>query len=106
MLRNALLVICLLLVAVGAGALLTGSGDFVPLLAWGGIVLLALLFERWRYRPKTSVAADADQQDWQATGERFVDPDSGQLMQVYFHSKTGERRYEVVSSGTAEPSSP
>jgi hypothetical protein len=106
MLRNLLLAVCLVLVAVGGGAWLAGSREFMPLFAWGSLVLLALLMERWRYRPKASVAARADAQNWQATGERFVDPDSGRLMQVYFHAKTGERRYEDVAAGSAESDRP
>jgi hypothetical protein len=102
MLRNLLLGICLVLVGVGGGTWLAGSTACIPLLAWSSLVLLALLLERWRYRPKPSLASSADEQHWQATGERFVDPDSGRLMQVYFHAKTGERRYEFVSAGAAE----
>ena len=31
--------------------------------------------------------------DWQSTGERFVDPTSGETLDVWFHPKSGERAY-------------
>ncbi|HEX8726339.1 MAG TPA: hypothetical protein VF737_13210 [Gemmatimonadaceae bacterium] len=31
--------------------------------------------------------------NWQPTGERFVDPASGKLVDVYFDPETGEREY-------------
>jgi hypothetical protein len=49
-----------------------------------------VLFERWRYRPLT---ADQPGRDWHATPERFVDPESGRLVTVFFNPATGERRY-------------
>jgi hypothetical protein len=57
---------------------------------WAAILLLAALFERWRYKP---LAGRAPGPDWQLTGERFVDPETGKLVTVYFHPRSGERRY-------------
>ena len=31
--------------------------------------------------------------DWRPTDEKFVDPESGQLVTVWYDPKTGERRY-------------
>ena len=31
--------------------------------------------------------------NWRVTGEKFVDPETGQLVTVWFDSETGERRY-------------
>jgi hypothetical protein len=31
--------------------------------------------------------------DWAPTGERFVDPTSGETLDVWFHPKSGERAY-------------
>jgi hypothetical protein len=54
-----------------------------------GVMVLGILFERWRYvAPRTAGAGS-----WQATGERFVDPTSGKLVEVYFNPDTGERDY-------------
>jgi len=55
---------------------------------WGGLLLVAALVERWRYRPATR--ADAQ---WEDTGERFIDPASGREMAVSFDRRTGQRRY-------------
>jgi hypothetical protein len=34
--------------------------------------------------------------DWQPTGERFVDEETGQPVQVLMDPLTGERRYEPM----------
>jgi hypothetical protein len=60
---------------------------------WAVVLLLAALFERWRYKP---LGPRAPGPDWQLTGERFVDPETGKLVTVYFHPRTGERRYIAV----------
>ncbi|HZS77398.1 MAG TPA: hypothetical protein VFA41_12355 [Ktedonobacteraceae bacterium] len=66
-------------------------------LAVNGIILLsALLFERKRYRTQV----DRTQGLWRPTGERFVDPTTGQLMEVFYNSVTGERDYREVSRQT------
>jgi hypothetical protein len=31
--------------------------------------------------------------DWQRTDERFIDPSSGEPLEVWFHPKSGERAY-------------
>lgn len=62
-------------------------------LAVNGCILIgAILLERQRYR----APADRTQGNWQPTGERFVDPTSGQLMEVFYNRTTGERDYRVV----------
>ena len=54
------------------------------------VLLLGLLVERWRYQP---LGERPPGPDWQATSERFVDPETGKRVTVYFHPATGERRY-------------
>jgi hypothetical protein len=62
--------------------------------AVNGIVLVsAVLLERKRYRTRV----DRTQGDFQPTGERFVDPTTGRLMEVSYNSATGERGYREVS---------
>jgi hypothetical protein len=56
----------------------------------GVLILLGTLAERITYKPLQDGAPGPD---WQATDERFVDPDSGAVVTVYFHERTGERRY-------------
>lgn len=59
-------------------------------LAASGVVLAgAILFERRGYRPRV----DRTRGKWQPTGERFVDPTTGKLMEVRYNPDTGERDY-------------
>ena len=39
---------------------------------------------------------------WRPTGERFVDPETGRLVTVWFNQATGERQY-VDKAGAAPP---
>jgi hypothetical protein len=60
-------------------------------LALPGLVLLfGLAMERWRYKPVTRPRPGPD---WVQTNERFVDPESGKLITVFYQPSTGERRY-------------
>ncbi|HEU5379143.1 MAG TPA: hypothetical protein VFV38_27285 [Ktedonobacteraceae bacterium] len=62
----------------------------VVYLAMDGITLVgAVLFERQRY----NVRVDRAQEDWQPTGERFVDPTTERLTEVFYNRATGERDY-------------
>ena len=59
-------------------------------LAVSGVLLAGgILFERRRYSPRVDRARGL----WQPTGERFVDPTTGKLMEVRFNPQTGERDY-------------
>ncbi len=60
------------------------------LAVWAAALIIGLLIERWHYKPLTGHPPGPD---WQKTGERFVDPETGRLVTVYFHPATGERRY-------------
>lgn len=91
MLRNALTGFALLLVLGGAAATLAGYDGWVPAI-WGAVVLVCVLFERWRYRK----SSHATQANWQSTGEQFIDPETGQAVQVLYDPETGERRYTPV----------
>jgi hypothetical protein len=95
MLRNAVLGIGI--VALVAGLVLLGTRLFVPagwLLLNGTLLLLGTLFERWRYKqPKSAAAAKGV-----ATGERFIDPETGALMEVWYDAATGERNYVKVAA--------
>lgn len=67
---------------------LTGPG--LQLLGAGLIVGGSLLVERWRYR---RLGHRPPGPGWQETGERFVDPETGNRVSVYHNPATGERRY-------------
>jgi hypothetical protein len=62
-----------------------------PLLLPAALLAGGCLFERWRYRHLASTPPTGD--GWVRTEERFVDPESGRLVAVYYHSATGARRY-------------
>ena len=66
-------------------------------LAVNGIILVSsMLLERKRYRTRV----DRTQGHWQLTGERFVDPTTGRLMEVSYNAATGERDYREVARQT------
>lgn len=92
MLRKALLGFACILAIFGVSLVLAGEAHAWPMAAWGLVLLLAVVFERWRYAQRGEVNAG----DWQETPERFVDPESGKLMQVLYQPATGERRYVPV----------
>jgi hypothetical protein len=92
LLRAGLLVFsAILLIAAAIGAI-TGCrpATMFPPAVLGVICAGGVLIERWRYRPLTD---DHPGQGWQATRERFIDPESGRLVTVFFNPATGERRY-------------
>ena len=93
MLRKAILAYGALAI-VGAIALAVAgviTGLVFYLFINGVIVIAALLFERGRYRPIVTPGGP-----WQETGERFVDPSTGQLMRVRYNPETGARDYVPV----------
>ena len=85
-----------LLVLVGVGLLVAGGvaaaahayGAALYLLIAGGAYSAGVLFERWRYSPPPPRIGN-----WHATRERFIDPTSGKMVEVYFNRDTGERHY-------------
>jgi hypothetical protein len=97
-LRALLLIAGLALLAGGAALAGLGYGVLPALrLSAPGLILIgAAVVERWRYK---RIAGSAPGAGWVATAERFVDPESGRLVTVYFQSSTGERRY--VAAGAA-----
>jgi hypothetical protein len=56
-----------------------------------GVLLVGgVLIERWRYKP---LGSGRPGPDWITTGERFLDPETGRLVTVFYKPATGERRY-------------
>ena len=77
---------------IGAAILLVAHVTIalVIYLAINGLIIVGgILFERSSYRSN----ADRTQGKWQPTGERFNDPTSGQIVEVYYNPQTGERDY-------------
>jgi hypothetical protein len=90
MLRAGLLIFGLLLTGIGLVLLIMpGRHPYQPFLIWGCILVVAIPCERWRYRRNEQNNSGR----WQRTGERFVDPESGQMVEVLYDPDTGERRY-------------
>ena len=90
MLRNVVIAVSAILTCVGIG--LIARGVYAPgwqALVIGAIVLIATLFERWRYRR----IEQASNGRWQRTDEQFIDPSTGDPVEVMFDPSTGERRY-------------
>ena len=91
MLRRVLIayaVLCL----IGAVILLLAHVTIalVIYLAINGLIIAGvILYERSSYRS----TADRTQGKWQPTGERFNDPTSGKIIEVYYNPQTGQRDY-------------
>ena len=63
------------------------------LLVNSAAIIAGSLFERSRYKAKVSSTTN-----WQPTGERFIDPGSGKLIEVRYNPRTGERDYQEINS--------
>ena len=90
MLRSVVVAGAAILTCIGIG--LIAHGVHTPgwqALVLGVIVLIGTVFERWRYRPIEKESPG----EWQRTGEQFIDPSTGQAVEVMFDPQTGERRY-------------
>jgi hypothetical protein len=84
-----------LFVALHAGGPMIGPAIVL------GFILLGLVFETFRYR---TLSRRAPGGGFSATVERFIDPESGQLVEVHFDPATGARRYVVI--GDAKDNTP
>ena len=67
----------------------------IGLVVWVGIVavlvLIWALFRNGGYKRRPLDAPPGP--DWHLTEERFVDPTSGETLDVWFHPPSGERAY-------------
>jgi membrane protein implicated in regulation of membrane protease activity len=91
MLRSVLVFLGLAALGLGALCLLIGADPpAYTLLIWGAVLLAAIVYERFRYKPLASASPGSG---WQRTSERFVDPDSGKTVTVYLQPSSGERQY-------------
>lgn len=94
MLRTVLVACGVLLLLVAAGFVAVGFYPLLPHLLVLGLMLSAgIVWERWQYKKPQSGRPDPR---WQATGERFVDPQSGKTVEVYFDPRDGESHYVEV----------
>jgi hypothetical protein len=74
-------------------SLLTGGGG-ISLMIIGALVIASLALERRYGRP--GAPTDVPLHHFEPTRERFVDDETGQLLEVWIDPLTGERRYEPV----------
>jgi len=103
MLRTIVIVAAAILAC--GGAALIACGVHAPgwqALTIGVIILAGTLFERWRYR-RIEKPLDGP---WQRTGEQFIDPATGDPVEVMFDPATGERRYVAGASRGVKPPAP
>jgi len=96
MLRSLVLGLGLLLLFGSALSALWGDlGSTLWLLAAGFLLTVGTAFERVLYKP---VLTDRPGQGWISTGERFVDPETNQTVEIFYNRASGERRY-VAAAG-------
>ena len=103
MLRTTVIAAAAILTCAGVG--LIACGVHVP--GWqavviGVVVLIGTLFERWRYRR----IEEPSNGRWQRTDEQFIDPSTGDPVEVMFDPSTGERRYVAGKSRGPKGSAP
>jgi hypothetical protein len=102
--RNARLAVFVLgALAVAGGTvmtMLTGGGG-IGLLAIGALLFASLALEGRYGRP--GAPTDVPDHAWERTSERFVDDETGKLLEVWIDPLTGERRYEPVERDTQLP---
>ena len=90
MLRSAVLAAGVLMLAAGiiiAGLSLPGA---LWLLIAGGVITAGTLLERVIYKP---LLRERPGTGWVKTAERFIDPDSGKPVDVFYNPSSGERQY-------------
>lgn len=92
----------ILAIAIGVimfvcGLVVWADGGTLILAFFGALIAVTAVVERsygnLRSRPSGG--------QWRATDERFVDPETGHLVTVWFDPSTGERRY-VSDDGKAD----
>jgi len=83
--------------AVAGGTLMTVlAGAGIPLILIGGALIASLALEGRYGRPRAPT--DVPPHAWEPTNERFVDDETGELLEVWIDPLTGERRYEPAGS--------
>jgi hypothetical protein len=91
MLRSWLIGIGLAVVAMGIALIVTtGVPPSLVFICWGGMLVLGIVFERFRYKPLEAARPGAG---WERTTERFIDDETGKPVTVYIEPQTGERKY-------------
>ena len=94
--RTTILAIGAVMVAGGTMLSMATGGGGIGLIAFGVVLLVGVLLEQRYGRPgaPTNVPPHA----WELTNEKFIDDETGQLIEVWIDPLTGERRYEPAGS--------
>jgi hypothetical protein len=91
---SALLVLAMLAALAGGAA----APPIFGALLFGVVLLVGTLLERRTYKPLIDGSPGPG---WRMTEERFVDPESGAMVSVYYHDRSGERRYVKLPGAQA-----
>jgi hypothetical protein len=67
------------------------SGCLFPLVLFAAVILIWLVFRRGGY--KREPLGRPPGPGWTFTGERFADPGSGEMVEVWYSADSGERAY-------------
>jgi hypothetical protein len=96
--RNArIAVLALGALALGGGTVLTVlTGGGVGLMILGGVIIASVGLESRYGRP--GAPTDVPPHAWELTNEKFVDDETGRVLEVWIDPLTGERRYEPAGS--------
>ena len=88
---------------LAGGTILTvvTHGGGIGLMIVGAIIIASLGLERRYGRP--GAPTQVPDHVWELTGEKFIDDESGQAIEVWMDPLTGERRYEPVVAPTKLP---
>jgi len=79
--------------AVALGLLTSAGPAMIAPAVIGALIVLGTTLERFRYKPLRAIRPGPG---WQLTGERFVDPETGKIVQVWQKDSTGERLYATL----------
>ena len=90
MLRGAVLAIGILMLLAGVIMLELEIWPALWLAIVGGVIIAGTLLERVIYKPLRSERPGVG---WVKTAERFIDPDTGRPVDVFYNPASGERQY-------------
>lgn len=89
MLRSGVLLTGGVALLCGAIALFAHTSPGLVFVFWGALIVLSILYERFRYKPLEGVAPGPG---WTKTPERFIDDETGEPVTVWINA-SGERKY-------------
>jgi hypothetical protein len=85
------------------GGVITLSYDMPGLPLWlliaGAAITAGTALERVFYKPLLRGSPGAG---WQRTGERFIDPESGRMVDVFYNASSGQRQYVAQDRNGAD----